>query len=103
MAGEIDMLRAQREETRWRILRALDAGRPNPVSETIVLRVLQDIKLSVTVSGLRRELDYLEERGLIKLDRDDPTWSADLTRLGVDLVEFTVPCDPGIARPKKWD
>jgi Fe2+ or Zn2+ uptake regulation protein len=104
MTGEIDMLRAQREEARWRILRALDAGRPNQVSETIILRVLQDISLALTVSGLRRELDYLEERSLVKIHhRDEPTWTCELTRHGVDLVEYTQPCDPGIARPKKWD
>lgn len=104
MAGEIDLIRAQREEARWRILKTLDAGRPGTLSESVVLRVLQDIRLPVTVSGLRRELDYLEERELVKIhDRHEPTWTAELTRLGVDLVEYTVPCDPGIARPKKWE
>lgn len=103
MVGEIDMERAQREEARWRILRALDAGRPTPVSETIIWRVLRDIKLSITAQGLRRELDYLRDRELITiLNEDSPTWSADLTRYGVDVVEYTVDCDPGIARPAKW-
>lgn len=103
MSGEIDMERAQREETRWRILKVLDAGRPTAVSETIILRVLQDINLQVTPKMLRRELDYLADRQLITvLDKDGPTWSADLTRAGVDVVEYTIPCEPGIARPKKW-
>jgi hypothetical protein len=103
MAGEIDLERAQREESRWRVLRALDAGRPYPVSEQIVLRVIEDIKLPITASGLRRELDYLEERELIRIhDKESPVWSAELTRIGIDVVEYTVPCDAGIARPKKW-
>jgi hypothetical protein len=25
-----------------------------------------------------------------------------LTRIGIDVVEYTVECDPGIARPKKY-
>lgn len=95
----------QREEVRWRILKVLDAGRPQPVAETLVLRTLDDIKLPVTPSSLRRELDYLEERGLIRITgREGPTWLAELTRQGVDVVEYTVPLEPGIARPKKyWD
>ena len=52
----------QREEARWRILRVLDAGRPIAVSETIVWRVLADIKLAITLNALRRELTYLRDR-----------------------------------------
>jgi len=29
-------------------------------------------------------------------------WTAELTRHGVDVVEYTVECEPGIARPKKY-
>jgi len=33
-----------------------------------------------------------------------PAWFGKLTREGVDVVEYTVLCDPGIARPRKyWD
>jgi hypothetical protein len=101
---DVDIDKAQREEARWRILRALDAGRPHPVSETIILRALQDISLPITPHGLRRELDYLEARELIEIaGRDqEPVWLAALTRIGVDVVEYTVDCDPGVARPKKW-
>jgi hypothetical protein len=28
---------------------------------------------------------------------------AELTRYGVDIVEYTIACEPGIARPKKWN
>jgi len=104
MAGEVDIERAQREEARWRILRALDAGRPGAVSETILFRCLQDIKLKMSPRELRRHLDYLQDRSLITiLDEDTSTWSAELTRVGIDVVEYTVPCEPGIARPPKWD
>jgi DNA-binding transcriptional ArsR family regulator len=104
MVHEVDFERAQREEARWRILRALDAGRPGAVSETILFRCLADIKLKLTPRELRRQLDYLRDRQLITImDEDGPTWSAELTRIGVDVVEYTVPCEPGIARPPKWD
>lgn len=100
---EVDLQRAEREEIRWRILKTLDAGRPRPVSETIILRTLSDMELPVTPYGLRRELDYLKDRSLITLKGvDEPVWIADLTRYGVDVVEYTIACEPGIARPKKW-
>ena len=101
--NEIDLEKAQREEARWRILRALDAGRPRPVAETIIWRTLTDISLPITPHGTRRELDYLEERGLVKITaKDSPTWLAELTRDGIDVVEYTIDVEPGIARPKKW-
>jgi hypothetical protein len=92
--------RARREESRWRILKGLDIGRPYPVSETILFRLLDDVHLPLPPVAVRRELDYLEERGLLRvLDRDGAVWSAELTRDGIDVVEYTVTCDPGIARP----
>lgn len=100
---EIDLDKANRETVRWRILKALDAGRPLPVSEVTLLQVLQDATLHVTPHGLRRELDYLEDRKLVVIQgKTGPVWSAELTHYGVDVVEHTVECFPGIARPKKW-
>jgi len=96
-----DLERVTRETTRWRILVVLDAGRPHPVSEVLVLQVLDDIRLTATPASLRRELDYLEARGLIEIDRSKSTWLAELTHLGVDVVEYTVPVQPGIARPER--
>jgi Fe2+ or Zn2+ uptake regulation protein len=101
--NEIDLEKAQREEIRWRILRTLDAGRPVAVAENIIYRTLYDISLPVTPYSLRRELDYLEDKGLIKiLNRNVPTWCAELTGAGVDVVEYTVEAPPGISRPQKW-
>ncbi|MBW7998492.1 MAG: hypothetical protein FVQ81_18350 [Candidatus Glassbacteria bacterium] len=98
----VDLEKARREETRWRILKALDAGRPHSVTEALLLSVLDDVHLSVTELELRRELDYLEDRGLVHIHgKDDNDWQADLTRDGVDVVEYTVSVEPGIARPPK--
>lgn len=100
--SEVDLETAMREEARWRILRALDAGRPSPVSETLILRILNDNELRLSPAEVRRELDYLEHRELLAVrDRGAPVWSAELTRTGIDVVEYTVPCNPGIARPPR--
>lgn len=99
----MDLEKAQREEMRWRILKVLDAGRPFPVNESLILRTLQDVSLPATAQELRRQLDYLEDRKLIKLlGVGTGLWSAELTHYGVDLIEYTVDCFPGIARPRLY-
>ena len=100
---EIDMEKAQREETRWRIIRILDAGRPLAVSEAVIFRALADASLPISPNMLRRELDYLRDKGLVLLtDEGGPVWSAELTGDGVDVVEYSVSAPAGIARPQKW-
>ena len=97
-----DLDQKRREEARWRILRVLDAGRPIGVSEHIVWECLNDAKIPFSINEVRRELDYLRERDLIELEGEDSdTWYAKLNRHGVDVVEYTVPVEPGIARPPK--
>ncbi|QBP09840.1 hypothetical protein [Cupriavidus metallidurans] len=99
----IDLEKARRETLRWRILVALNVSRPEPVDEGLLLSVLTDTKLQVSTRELRRELDYLAERELATLQgKDGPLWMAGLTRHGVDVVEYTVECQPGIARPPKY-
>ena len=99
----INIERAQREEARWRILAGLYIGRPLPLTETILYRLLHDVTLPITPKALRTELDYLRERKLVALeDEDTRVWSAKLTRHGTDFVEYTIPAEPGIARPPEW-
>ena len=98
----IDLEKARREEIRWRILKGLDAGRPYGVAESILLNLLTDINLAVSQNELRRELDYLEDRKLVTISgKEDGEWLPDMTRYGIDVVEYTVSCEPGIARPPK--
>lgn len=100
---EIDLEKAHREEARWRILRVLDVGRPVAVSETTLFRALADSSLPITPQELRRELKYLRKKDLVELENEDePTWRAELTANGIDVVEYTVAAPAGINRPKKW-
>jgi len=101
--GTIDLEQKQREEARWRILRVLDAGRPIAVSENIVWRVLHDIRLPMSVSSVRREIDYLRDLRLVDVEGEETeTWFAKLTAAGVDVVEYTIAAPAGVARPKKY-
>jgi len=100
----VDLEKARREELRWLILRALYAARPIGTTETIIKNAIEPVMLDITLIEIRRELDYLADRDLLAVVRPPcaPVWSAKINRMGVDLVEYTVPCDPGIARPEKW-
>ncbi len=98
----IDMERARREEMRWLILRALYAAQPVGTSEVIIRNAIIDIVPDVTELDVRRELDYLAERKLVQIEKNRPVWFTKINSHGIDIVEYTVDCHPGIARPKKW-
>ena len=68
-----------------------------------VWRVLTDIKLSLSLNQLRRELSYLRDLGLIELEGEEcDIWFAKLTAQGVDVVEYTTKAPAGVARPRKY-
>lgn len=99
----IDMNRLRREALRWTLLVALNKTRPYAASEQLLLEVARAIYPDVTALELRQELDYLYDRKLIDLNKQPHgVWLSDLTRLGVDIVEYTAHCEPGIARPAKY-
>lgn len=99
----VDMAKVRREDIRWQIILTLNNGRPLGVFEEVVLSVIRTTYPDATPLELRKELDYLEERGLAKIARQpDGRWHAELSRYGIDVAEYTVECDPGIARPVKY-
>lgn len=99
----IDMNKVRREQLRWILLLALNYGRPNSVTEALIAATARELISDVTPLEVRRELDYLETRCLVSVKREPSgQWLAELTRMGVDVVEYTVECDPGIARPVKY-
>lgn len=99
----MDMEKARREQIRWLILVATNAGRPEPVAEALILGAIQAVPVQCTALELRKEMDYLEDRGLVELERlEGSPWTVELTRHGVDFVEYTIDAQPGIARPKKY-
>ena len=96
----IDNEKVRREHMRWVILMALNNARPIGAYEELVMSIIQALYSDATALELRKHLDYLADRGLVEL-RKEPSgrWFADLTRDGTDVAEYTVECDPGIARP----
>jgi hypothetical protein len=99
----MDMEKTRRESIRWHIMVCANSGAPHPVAETLILSAIQSIPVECTALELRKQLDYLEDRKLLALERHEGApWTASLTRHGTDFVEYTIPAEPGIARPKKY-
>lgn len=100
----MDLEKQKREQLRWLILEILNSARPVGANEGLILNVANEVQGGVTTLEMRRELDYLTDRELVTVTGKDHhhTWHAELTRHGVDVVEYTVACDPGIARPRKY-
>ncbi|MDI1231346.1 MAG: hypothetical protein PSU93_09375 [Methylobacter sp.] len=98
-----DMPKIRRENIRWQILLTLNNARPIGAYERIVLSVIRAEYPDATQEEVRRNLDYLHERKLAKVEHlPDGRWFCHLSRYGVDAVEYTADMEPGIARPEKY-
>lgn len=99
----VDAAKARREGMRWYLILALYNARPEEVCEEVIQITMRAIYPDVTPLEVRQQLDYLADRDLVKL-RKEPAgrWWSDLTRYGTDIAEYTIDCDPGIARPAKY-
>ncbi len=99
----IDQAKIRRESLRWYLILALYNARPEELCEEIIQSTMRGIYPDVTTIEVRKQLAYLADRELVKL-RKEPSgrWWGDLTRFGTDIAEYTIDCDPGIARPTKY-
>ena len=97
--GELQRL----ESGRWELLRVLNVAGHIGATETMMFHALVAQWVRTTREWVRNQLDYLESRDLIALERHDiRDWRAKLTRHGWDLTSYVVDCEPGIARPPKY-
>lgn len=101
----IDNQKIRTQQIRWVLLLALNNARPYGANEAVLLATVQAVYRDATQLEVRKELDYLDQDSrdlVIVKKRPDGVWHAELGRYGVDLVEYNVDCDPGIARPEKY-
>lgn len=103
--GVCDMVillaKVRRESMRWHLLAAVNLSRPYGMYTEALLPIVQSVYPSATHNEVRRELDYLEEREMVRIKRDPlDRWAIDLTRTGIDFVEYTIDGQDGVARPK---
>ncbi|MDR1424273.1 MAG: hypothetical protein LBI92_06710 [Azoarcus sp.] len=92
------------EFSRWLILLVLNDSRPNGNTDQNILAIMRNEFFDFTLADLRKEIDYLRSRSLVDVKppvvQSEP-WQCALTRHGTDIVEYTIPVEPGIARPDK--
>ena len=95
------ILKARREAMRWHLLSAINVSRPVGIYTEALLPIIQSVYPDATHQEIRKELDYLEAREMCVIARDPmDRWFVDLTRTGIEFVEYTIDAQPGVARPR---
>ncbi len=97
----MDMDKIRREDMRWHLLGTLNLSRPVGMNTEPLLAVIKTVYPDATHREVRLALDYLEQRELVRIERDPlDHWWVELTRHGMDFVEYTIAAQPGISRPR---
>ncbi|ASI69879.1 hypothetical protein BA022_15780 [Diaphorobacter nitroreducens] len=97
----IDIAKIRREDIRWHLLQAINLSRPVGIYTEPLLVIVRSVYPDATHQEVRLNLDYLEEREMVRITKDAmDRWMVDLTRTGIDFVEYTIDAQPGVARPK---
>jgi hypothetical protein len=82
------------------LLESINTSRPEGMNTEALLPIIRSVYRDATHLEIRRELDYLEERELVKIDKDPlDNWFVTLARYGIEVAEYECECDPGIDRP----
>lgn len=96
----MDLAKIRREDMRWHLLSAINLSRPVGIYTVPLLSVMKTVYADCTHQEVRVNLDYLEARGLVRIERDpSDRWTVSLTRHGIDFVEYAIAAQPGISRP----
>ncbi|WP_105900442.1 hypothetical protein, partial [Haemophilus influenzae] len=76
------MEKARREGMRWQLLNVLHKAMPYTTSEQFLLDVIRGIYPNVTALEIRQQLEYLQDRKLISIDKQPHgVWSVSYTHL----------------------
>lgn len=92
----------RRREIRWRLLKVTSTSGIIPLSETLAQRTLHDIQYALSVEDVRRVAIYMEQKGLIQIDRSSLEWAFQVTGDGMDVAEYNLGCPAGVGRPEKY-
>lgn len=92
----------EHKEIRLRILKTLHIGHPEGVKEKIIFLMVNEAGFKVSPKEIASEMDYLRQKEYIKSDLKDSRvlkekiWVHKITSRGIDLLEGSIPADPGI-------
>lgn len=99
----IDNHKIRRETMRWNILLTLNNARPIGAYAELILAAQQAVFPDATLKEIVIELDFLFRCECIELNKQPSgRFHADLSCAGINIVEFTIDCPVGIARPPKY-
>lgn len=76
----------KRSHMRDRIVCFLDAMRPERMTDNGLTALLRDIYPEISIRDVRREIDYLQMKGLISTERNPVRWLVSMTASGVDVA-----------------
>ena len=97
----IDGAKIRREDIRWHLLQAVNLSRPVGIYTEPLLVIVRAVYPDATHHEVRVALDYLEQREMVRVTVDPmDRWAVELTRTGIDFVEYNIDAQPGVARPK---
>ena len=92
-------------DQRLMLLQALEAAAGYSLPERALARFLQSMAAPLSADGLRTQLAWLEEQGLLAISKVQPLpdaapeWTARIASRGLDVVSGLARA-PGIARPR---
>lgn len=92
-------LQQMREDMRWRLLEVASFAGATGLTDSIAFPILHELFPYATLRGVQDELDYLEGKGLIDLQRGGADWRYSLSATGTDCVQGNIECPAGIRKP----
>jgi hypothetical protein len=99
-------LKAKMEQTRRELLRGsilliIHSADTYGATENLIGKMVQNTdKQPYTADEVRKELAYLKLRELLHISNEaQENWHVTLTRIGVDVVEGSIPLENGIVLP----
>lgn len=94
------MMQNEAKEVRGFVLSILKLQYPNPASDRLISLTLNDSHLDGSLPQIRQHIRYLEEKGYVRSEEGNELGiqrtMATLTAKGIDLLDGSIPDDPGI-------
>ena len=93
------MVRENREMRGW-ILNIIDRAKPYGASFEVIEVTLTDLGFNVCETEVKAQLKYLSDKGYVKYEPIERSGIVrhlnHITPKGVDLLEGSIPADPGV-------
>jgi len=89
----------QAADRRLIILVSLQAANGYRLNDSVLMRTIEASTAPVSMDRLHTELDWLAEQDLVCVNRDAPTWLANITERGADVALGRTSV-PGVDRPR---